>query len=390
MRYRDSNSVTIPRARWLAFAAAALLWAPPSASWSEELCSAGVAGIATTCDAAAELAQSLARARVDRTLATDPLADRSYRLKNGAASPAGDIVPLFAMTADGDNTNFKTSLSQWGTALSIADQETLKQLQAGLGEDLALPKAVTRAPHFDIWAQGRRELVVDHGVLQANALTSYVGADYRWHNDLLIGAMVQLDDSRRSILTSPDASEGAAFVAGPYVAYRVTPNIQLDAKAAWGTGHDSAVSGANSLSLDTNRMLTEARLSGNWGWNSWQFSQGGALTYVGEAREAIAGIPAASIDVTRFSIGPELKRHFDTGNGASIEPFAFFKSSLDLADTASGVPLAQNTVGGGVMLAKPENYNIRAMADFSESNDGADPVATGKVLVTVPSRLLGF
>ena len=85
-----------------------------------------------------------------------------------------------------------------------------------------------------------------------------------------------------------------------------------------------------------------------------------------------------------------MKRHIDTGNGASIEPFAFSKSSLDLADTAWGAPIAHNTVGGGVTLAKPDNYNIRAMADFTESNDGADQIATGKVLVTVPSRLLGF
>jgi hypothetical protein len=137
-------------------------------------------------------------------------------------------------------------------------------------------------------------------------------------------------------------------------------------------------------------MLTEARPSGNWGWNSWQLSQSGALTYIGETRDAIAGIPGASIDVTRFTVSPELKRRIDTGNGANIEPFAFFKSSLDLADAPSGAPLTQNTIGGGVTLAKPDNYNIRAVADFTENNDGTDQVATGKVLVTVPSRLLGF
>lgn len=370
--------------------AASILVASSLPIRTAELCSAGVAGIATTCEAAADLAQSLARTRVDRTLATDPLADRSYRLNNGGSAPAGDVVPLFAMTADGDNTNFKTSLTQWGTALSVADQETLKQLQTGLGEHVTLPKTVMRTPHFDIWAQGRRELWVDNGTMQANALTSYVGADYRWHDDLLIGGMVQLDDSRRSVLASPDASEGAAFMAGPYMAYRVMPNVLLDAKAAWGTAHDSAISGTDSLCLDTNRTLTEARLSGNWGWNSWRLSQSGALTYVGETRDGIAGIPAASIDVTRFTVGPELKRLIDTGNGASIEPFAFFKSSLDLDDAASGTPLAHNTIGGGVTLAKPDNYNIRAMADFTETNDGANQVATGKVLVTVPSRLLGF
>jgi hypothetical protein len=231
MGCRDSESVKTPLVPMLTLAAAILVTSSLP-SRAAELCSAGVAGIATTCGAAAELTQSLARARVDRTLATDPLADRSYRLNNGSSAPTGDIVPLFAMTADGDKTNFKTSLTQWGSALSIADQETLKQLQTGMGEALTLPKSVKRTSHFDIWAQGRRELFVDNGTLQANALTSYVGADYRWHGELLIGGMVQLDDSRRAILASPNASEGAAFMAGPYMAYRVTPNILLDTKAA--------------------------------------------------------------------------------------------------------------------------------------------------------------
>jgi hypothetical protein len=114
------------------------------------------------------------------------------------------------------------------------------------------------------------------------------------------------------------------------------------------------------------------------------------LTDIDETSAGLAGIPGASIDVTRFTVGPELKRHIDTGNGASIEPFAFFKSSLDLADATWAAPLAHNTIGGGVTLAKPDNYNLRAVVDFTESNDGADQVATGKVLVTVPSRLLGF
>ena len=47
-------------------------------------------------------------------------------------------------------------------------------------------------------------------------------------------------------------------------------------------------------------------------------------------------------------------------------------------------------MGGGVTLAKPDTYNIRAMADFTGTTDSADEVATGKVLVTVPSSLLGF
>lgn len=386
----DSDSATSPFAPMLALVTVAYLLAHLLPAQAGELCSTGVAGTATSCEAASELAASLSRARVDRTLATDPLGDRGRQLDNTVA-PQSDIVPLFAMTADGDNTNFQTSLTQWGSALSIADQQTLKQAQAEVGGDLTLPKSVKRRPDFDIWTQGRRELFVDNANnMEGNAFTSYLGADYRWHHDLLIGGMVQLDDSRRSVLLSPDAGEGTALMVGPYMAYRVTPNIRLDAKAAWGTAHDSAISGADSVSLETNRTLTEAKLTGNWGWNAWQLSQSGAVTYIDETSGGGAGLPPATVDITRFSLGPELKRHFDTGYGASIEPFAFFKSSLDFPDTPSGAPLAQNTIGGGVTLAKPDKYNISAVADVTESTVDGNHIATGKVLVKVPSRLLGF
>lgn len=175
-------------------------------------------------------------------------------------------------------------------------------------------------------------------------------------------------------------------MAGPYFAYKLTPNVQLDAKAAWGSAHDTAITGTENVKLATDRLLTEASLTGNWNWNVWQLSQSGAITYLDET--SYGGI--ANVSVTRVSIGPELKRRIDTGNGRSIEPFALFKSSLDLAETAAAWPAAQNTIGGGVTLAKPDKYNVSAVADFTESANDTDQVATGKISVSVPASLLGF
>lgn len=113
---------------------------------------------------------------------------------------------------------------------------------------------------------------------EGNALTTYVGADYRLRRDLLIGGLVQLDNSHQTILAAPEAVDGTAFMAGPYMAYRVTPHIVLDAKAAWGAGHETATAATASADYATSRMLSEARVSGNWGWDRWQLSQIGGLT----------------------------------------------------------------------------------------------------------------
>jgi hypothetical protein len=150
--------------------------------------------------------------------------------------------------------------------------------------------------------------------------------------------------------------------------------------------------GEDSARFATQRMLSETKVKGSWAINQWQLSQSGAVTYFDETSNSdIGGIAGTSVDVTRLSVGPELKRQFDTGSGASVEPFAFFKSSVDLSEMALQDPAALNTVGGGVVLTKPENFNIRAQADYSESTDDISvPEARGKVSVSVPSTVFGF
>ena len=239
---------------------------------------------------------------------------------------------------------------------------------------------------FDLWAKRRVESFNEDGTKKLGAAT-YVGADYRASRDFLLGGMVQLDDSRQSIVAASEAANGKAFMAGPYMAYRLTPHVTLDAKAGWGAADDSAVAQTGNARFATDRMQSEAKLSGNWGYKQWQFSQSGAVTYLGEQTDAIGN----SVAVTRLSVGPELKRQFDTKGGASVEPFAFFKSSLDLGDAAFAAPVARNTLGAGVSLIKPENFDIRATADYTESANHADaPSTTGKVQVSVPSSILGF
>jgi hypothetical protein len=384
---RSATGLLLPS---LALVACVPLAGVPTRGVAAEFCATGVAGTATSCEAAWELAQDLARRRSDRTLTVDPAKERLRRLDHGGGQH-GDAAAPFAMSGEGDNISFNTSLTQWGSALSAADLESLKQAQGAAG-DAALPKAAaSRPPKFDMWAQGRRERFNEDGAKRGNALTTFLGADYRLHGNLLIGGMVQLDDSHQTILAAPNASDGTAYMAGPYVAYRLTPNVMLDAKAAWGTAHDNAATGTGDLKLATTRSLSEARLTGQWGWNAWQLSQSGAVTYLDDARySGIPGGPDTSLEVTRFSVGPELKRQFDTSNGASIEPFAFFKSSLNLGESGWAAPAGQNTVGGGVLLAKPDKYKIRAGADFTESLSGTDEIATGRVSVSVPASLLGF
>ncbi len=200
--------------------------------------------------------------------------------------------------------------------------------------------------------------------------------------------MVQMDDAKQSLLATRDGVGGEAFMAGPYVAYQLAPNLTLGGRAAWGEAYDSASAGTDIASFATNRMLTEAELTGNWAWGGWQLKQSGAVTYVDETASAtLPGIAGTSVEVARVSAGPEVKRHIDAGFGNSLEPFAFFKTSIDLDSFGVSPGVARNTVGGGVTLSKQNDYNISATADYSESTgETPDKAVAGKVSVSVPLR----
>jgi len=293
------------------------------------------------------------------------------------------------MTPDGANTDFTTSLSQWRSSLSAADEDKLKAASDAFGANLPMPQQAKSANRkLDVWAQGRHEQA-GGATQQGNAVTTFMGADYRVDRDVLIGGMFQVDEAHQGDYAASESAKGTAYMAGPYLAYRLTPHLQLDANAAWGLGQDTTTTDGGSRAFDTQRMLSEAKITGNWGWRGWQLSQTGGITYLDETGNELGGA-GPSVDIARLSAGPEVKRRFDKG-GMSIEPFAFFKSSVDLSDAGLTDPNALNTVGGGLTLAKPDNYSVRATADFSESTGSTDPgVAQGKVSVSVPTSVLGF
>jgi hypothetical protein len=235
-----------------------------------------------------------------------------------------------------------------------------------------------------VWAESRQTPLQ----IGAPALTTtYFGADYRLGSDLLLGAMVQRDDRLVALPIGVEMTATDAYVAGPYAAYRLSPNLVLGARAAWGKTADGAYLASEDLGFTTNRLLTEARLSGNWGLGEWQLMPSAAVTRVDEtAIAAIPGLPGTSATMTRFTAGPELRRSIDTGFGSSLEPFAFFKTSFDLDDVKVGPGMARSTIGGGIVVNDADGYVIRAIGDYSETVGAEIPDETlaGKVLVSVP------
>lgn len=104
------------RAPTLAVAVGLVLLALPQPTRAQDAC-VDETGTGACTDRSA-LAEDLLRSRVNRTPAVTPADERFNRLNTPGTSAA---VP-FDMTPDGSNTNFRTSLSQWGASLSAADR----------------------------------------------------------------------------------------------------------------------------------------------------------------------------------------------------------------------------------------------------------------------------
>jgi len=263
---------------------------------------------------------------------------------------------------------------------------TSDRLQARIDSRLNIT-APTEDSASPVWLD-TRQLASQPVSLDAPALTAtYFGADYRVGSDLLIGAMVQRNEWSTNPLIDREETTPDAYLTGPYAAYRLSPNLVLGARAAWGETSDGITFESDQQSLTKSRLLTEARLSGNWAVGQWQLMPAASVTYVDDTAVAsVSRLPDATAKTTRLTAGPQIRRQFDAGEVGSLEPFAFFRTSLDL-DSISVVPdAARNTIGGGVALTQPDGYSIQAIANFSETIgvELPDPTLTGKVSVSMP------
>jgi hypothetical protein len=236
---------------------------------------------------------------------------------------------------DNGSTSFSTSLS--------ATREYFSQSR---GLDLW-----TEA-HFQRWGDNLQGIdrTGDFSIL-------YVGADYLLNSWVLVGALVQFDwmtDNSGQLSTSV---RGDGWMAGPYATVKLTDNIFLDARGAWGTStNDITPSGIYKDSFDMDRWLAKTNLTGTWFWRNVRISPSAGVVYVEETQKAYRDSQGTEIDeqsvhLGRFTFGPELGYPTLCNNGLVIEPHVALLGMWDFdKDTAEAVD--------GV-FATPDSFHVR-------------------------------
>lgn len=344
-------------------------------------------GDASACTSTQEIRQQFLQQRADRALAADPQSDRiSGRFNGNLWDPNANGAAPFNV-APGDHTaTLNTSLSKWGSYVSRNDARIIEEAKKLAPEDLKLPAPVTvQDQKVDVWTQSRIEAIgASDATMRGH--TTYLGADYAVNRELMFGAVTQLEDIEQSSDAWATSADGRAFMAGPYMAMRVSPNLTLDAKAAWGQGHGSI--GSDAGSLDTQRSLAEARLKGNWNVKQWRLSPSASVSRL---TEISTSVPGTQVEIDRLSIAPEISRPIALGNGRTLEPSLHYKNSLDLnaAETSHLGSAFEalgdgSTVGGGLTFSKPDEYTIRATTDVEGLDNDTDPDLRSRVQVNIP------
>ncbi len=234
------------------------------------------------------------RADILTSQGPDRLKNRGgLRAGGGGQMSGGNNVPFSVGISGGENGDSTTKLSFATSLQQMLQAGRAKQSGNGDPNRMALGGNTQALPSgrdqgFDLWVEGNiTHFRGDEARAKGDVTLLYVGADYLIAPGLLIGALVQFDNmSERSAVFGSEV-KGQGWMAGPYMTAELTPNLFLDARAAWGTS-DNATSpfGTYVDHFDTTRWLARAELTGNWEHGPWRFTPSASISYFEDEQDA--------------------------------------------------------------------------------------------------------
>ncbi len=254
---------------------------------------------------------------------------------NGFGS--GPVGLSFSGDLDQHQGFFSTSLQQFSNLQRRSNALTLSGV---LPAGHALPDGSQNSYHspVNIWVKGRwTHSKEDRGDIDEKSDFSiiYLGTDYRFSPDLLIGIMGQLDwsDERSDGLNGE--AKGKGWMLGPYVVTRLNDNVILDLRGAWGQS-DNEINPLGTYwdDFDTERWQIEGHLTGDYRHGKWNISPSIGLNYFEETQKAYTDSNGFRIDKQTMSLGslnfgPTVTYTINGTDGSFIRPMLGVKGIWD-------------------------------------------------------------
>jgi outer membrane autotransporter protein len=322
-----------------------------------------------------------------------------------ANGPSGGAPFYLALSGpeDGSSTRFmfSTSLQQ---ILQASRKEKSTESPMGLGPTTPYATGFV-SPRVDVWVEGQAtRFQNDADDSDGHVGLVYFGADYQVMPGLIVGSLLQFYDMAESSsaldsnTSGPSKTSGRGWMAGPYFAARLTSNLYLDARAAWGSSDNTVKPFATYVDqFDTDNWLARADLTGNWEYGPWRFTpsvdiayyQDKQLTYIDSNAIRIA---SQTVTLGRLIFGPEIGYRFNLVNGSAIEPQIALQGIWDF-DDANASSIVDGVVVGDDLRAKlqvgaqfltPRGYALRATGAIDGLFDDNFKSYNGQLLVNIP------
>jgi hypothetical protein len=276
--------------------------------------------------------RSFMAARADQILTNGPEISRRLRSDRAGATPN-------RFAADFTENRFNLSMS---TSLSAIRQAASERENRMPDQEVFSLAGQTGMASLDVWFEASYASVNDDraGLDADTDFGMYtLGVDMMATDTVLVGALIQFDRAETVTGEFRSEVEGDGWLAGPYMAARISETLVFDARVAWGQS-DNHVNpiGTYRDAFETDRWLAEANLVGDVIRGQWRVSPQVGIAYFheeqGEYTDSLGFvIPSQSISLGRITAGPEVAYRFETEAGGVYTPFFKITAVYDYDDT---------------------------------------------------------
>lgn len=308
-------------------------------------------------------------------------------------------------TDGADRFSFATSLSQMLRYSAETENARVKDLLGdgamGLGATTVPATASSFIP-FDVWAEGRYMRFADdrevHDV-DGHFSVLYLGADYVFNRYLLLGALVQLDSMYERSFSEGFEMEGKGWMAGPYATVRLSENLFLQSRAAFGRSTNKVSPFLTYTdTFSSRRWLASATLVGSWTFDNLQFRPKASIAYIEDRSEGYVdslGVPIPGIRraLGQAKAGPEFAYRFEYADGSVIEPrvsleaiwnFDASNGKADFGDTLAGPEEIRGRVELGIRATSADGYAVEVSGSYDGLGSDEFRSIGGKAMIRLP------
>ncbi len=299
-----------------------------------------------------------------------------------------------------------TSLQQIKNGIS--ESNTLKPNSA-LSAGHALPNGTKNSSHspVNIWIKGRwTHSKEDRSDIdeKSDFAIFYLGTDYLLSPDLLVGLMGQFDWSDEKSNSLGVEAKGKGWMLGPYMVTRLSDNVILDLRGAWGQS-DNEVNPLGTYwdDFDTERWQVEGNLTGNYQLDNWNIKPAVGLSYFEETQKAYTDnngfrIGKQTLELGSLSFGPTVTYTIKGADGSYIKPLAGLKGiwdfdSPDIYDAngiSRGTEDLRAQVKIGLDICMSNGTSIRGSYTYDGIGTSDFESHTGELSMVMPLKLRGI